>query len=93
MCQHLQTTEDCEKNIVDIFISELRDSIEPDFVSNYFRRFKIEGSGNVKNQLLSIMSRGGLAKSNRLHDSVLHSGTNNLMGERSGFDKFAKTLE
>lgn len=38
------------------------------------------------------MSRGGLAKGNRIDDSI-RVGTKNLLGERNGFDKFAKTLE
>tara|TARA_B110000285_G_C14717663_1_gene420688 strand:- start:138 stop:296 length:159 start_codon:yes stop_codon:yes gene_type:complete len=39
------------------------------------------------------MSRGGLAKGNRVDDSLMRGGTKNLMGERNGFDNFARTLE
>ena len=41
LSQHLVTTGNSEKNIVDVFILELKDSIEPDYVSNYFRRYPI----------------------------------------------------
>ena len=87
LTQHLQTTEDCDKNIIDVFILELKDTIEPDYVSNYFRRFKIEGSGNIRSQLLSIKSRGGLSKGD---NSLKHGGTQNF--DRTSYDNFTKTL-